>query len=174
MLPGVNYLTAARTGCRHAGRDLTTDSTMKKDANLHHESDNDRAPADNAGRYRKTLELFSAAWSRGDVDTLLSLMGDEPVYKGSTGARPGTLYRGREEVRAVLEKMAGGNAGADEPSAPAPAPEMYFFANRALVYWNLMLPGADGSPQPVDGVDIIEFTDDGRIAVKDAYRKSFS
>ena len=87
---------------------------------------------------------------------------------------PGTLYRGREEVRAVLEKMAGGNAGTDEPSAPAPPPEMYFFANRALVYWNLMLPGADGSPQPVDGVDIIEFTDDGRIAVKDAYRKSFS
>ena len=37
----------------------------------------------------------------------------------------------------------------------------------AKVYSNLMLPGADGSLQPVDGVDVIE-TDDGRIAVKDA------
>ena len=152
----------------------TPESAMKKTVNLHHEAGNDHAPAGNTDRYRKTLELFNAAWSRGDVDTLLSLMGDEPVYKGSTGALPGTLYRGREEVRVVLEKMAGGNAATDEPLSPAPSPEMYFFANRALVYWNLMLPGADGSPQPVDGVDIIEFTDDGRIAVKDAYRKSFS
>ena len=150
------------------------DSAVKKSANPHRVSGGGQEPASNADRYRKTLELFSAAWSRGDVDTLLSLMGDEPVYKGSTGAMPGTLYRGREEVRAVLEKIAGGNADAGEPLPPAAPPEMYFFANRALVYWNLMLPGADGSPQPVDGVDIIEFTDDGRIAVKDAYRKSFS
>ena len=150
------------------------EAAMNKRLNPHQVSASGQEAAANADSYRKTLELFSAAWSRGDVDILLSLMGDEPVYKGSTGAMPGTLYRGREEVRAVLEKMAGGNAGTDEPSAPAPPPEMYFFANRALVYWNLMLPGADGSPQPVDGVDIIEFTDDGRIAVKDAYRKSFS
>ena len=150
------------------------ESAMNKSLNPHQVSASVQEAAGNADSYRKTLELFSAAWGRGDVDTLLSLMADEPVYKGSTGAMPGTLYRGREEVRTVLEKMAGGNAGTDVASAPAPPPEMYFFANRALVYWNLMLPGADGSPQPVDGVDIIEFTDDGRIAVKDAYRKSFS
>lgn len=147
---------------------------MKKTANLRQESGNYQEYAGNTDRYRKTLELFSAAWSRGDVDSLLSLMGDEPVYKGSTGAGPGTLYSGREQVRAAFEKIAGGNAGADEPLPPATPPEMYFFSNRALVYWSLMLPGADGSPQQVDGVDIIEFTDDGRIAVKDAYRKSFS
>ena len=150
------------------------EAAITKSVNPHQVSASGQETAGNADKYRKTLELFSAAWSRGDVDTLLSLMADEPVYKGSTGAMPGTLYRGREEVRTVLQKMAGGNADTDAPPAPAPPPEMYFFANRALVYWNLMLPGADGSPQPVDGVDIIEFTDDGRIAVKDAYRKSFS
>lgn len=147
---------------------------MKKTVNLHQESGNDQEPAGSSDRYRKTLELFNAAWSRGDVDSLLSLMGDEPVYKGSTGTRPGTFYSGRKEVRAAFEKMAGGNAGADEPLPPATPPEMYFFSNRALVYWSLMLPDANGSPQQVDGVDIIEFTGDGRIAVKDAYRKSFS
>lgn len=147
---------------------------MKKTVPLSQESGNDQEPAGSTDRYRKTLELFSAAWSRGDIDSLLSLMGDEPVYKGSTGAGPGTFYSGREEVRAAFEKMARGNTAACEPLPLATPPEMYFFSNRALVYWKLMLPGADGSPQRVDGVDIIEFTDDGRIAVKDAYRKSFS
>ncbi len=147
---------------------------MKKALHLRQESRKDHEPAGNTDRYRKTLELFSAAWSRGDVDSLLNLMGDEPVYKGSTGPGPGTLYRGREEVRAAFEKMTKGNAGVDEPLPPPTPPEMYFFSNCALVYWSLMLPGADGSPQQVDGVDIIEFTDDGRIAGKDAYRKSFS
>lgn len=147
---------------------------MKKNVNLRQESGNAHESADNTGRHRKILELFSAAWSRGDVDSLLNLMGDEPVYKGSTGAGPGTLCSGREEVRAAFEKMTKENAGADEPLPPATPPEMYFFSNRALVFWSLRLPGADGSPRQVDGVDIIEFTDDGRIAVKDAYRKSFS
>ena len=123
---------------------------------------------------RKTLERFSAAWGRGDVDTLLSLMSEEPIYKGSTGDKPGTVYIGREEVRAAFVRMAGGNANSSEPAAPAPPPEMYFFSDRALVYWKLSLPGADGSYNQVDGVDIIIFTDDGRIAVKDAYRKAFS
>ena len=47
---------------------------------------------------------------------------------------------------------------------------MYFFADRALVFWRLVLPGSD---REVDGVDVMTFTDDGRIAVKDAYRKAF-
>ena len=34
---------------------------------------------------RRTLTAFSAAWDAGDVDTLLSLMSDNPVYRGSTG-----------------------------------------------------------------------------------------
>ena len=66
--------------------------------------------------------------------------------------------------------MAGGNAGS-EPAEPAPPPQMYFFADRALVFWSLVLPGSDSE---VDGVDVITFTDDGCIAVKNAYRKVFS
>ena len=122
---------------------------------------------------RKTLELFSAARNRGDVNTLLNLMSDEPVYKGSTGDRPGTLYVGREDVRAAFEKMVEGNADSSATAPPAIPPEIYFFSDRALVYWSLKLPGADGALKQVDGVDIITFTDDGRIALKDAYRKAF-
>ena len=122
---------------------------------------------------RKTLELFSAAWNRGDVNTLLSLMSDEPVYKGSTGDRPGTLYVGREEVRAAFERTLEGIADSPAPAPPATPPEIYFFSDRALVYWSLKLPGADGVLNQVDGVDVITFTDDGRVALKDAYRKAF-
>ena len=50
-------------------------------------------------------------------------------------------------------------------------PQMYFFEDRALVFWSLVLPGSD---REVDGVDVMTFTDDERIAVKDAYCKAFS
>ena len=50
---------------------------------------------------------------------------------------------------------------------------MYFFADKALVFWHLSLRAADGSASEVDGVDVLSFTDDGRIAVKDAYGKAF-
>lgn len=58
-------------------------------------------------------------------------------------------------------------------AASAPPPEMYFFADKALVFWHLSLRAADGSASEVDGVDVLSFTDDGRIAVKDAYGKAF-
>lgn len=116
---------------------------------------------------RETVVRFSAAWARGDVDSLLSLMSDDPVYKGSTGDGPGTCYRGREAVRAAFARMV-------SPSAEAPPrAEMYFFANRALVFWQLDMVGPDGSKRKTDGVDVLTFTSDGRIAVKDAYRKAF-
>ena len=145
--------------------------TSNTAANPHHGAE--QVSSSIVNTRRNTLELFSAAWDRGDVNTLLSLMSDEPVYKGSTGNRPGTLYVGREQVRAAFERMVDGNADSSAPAHPATPPEMYFFSDRALVYWSLKLPGADGALNRVDGLDIIIFTDDGRIAVKDAYRKAF-
>lgn len=122
---------------------------------------------------QETLLRFGTAWAAGDVETLLSLMSDEPVYKGSTGPGPGTTYTGRDQVRAAFQRMVGANAGS-APPAPAPPPQMYLFEDRALVFWRLTLPGASGGISEVDGVDVITFTEDGRIAVKDAYRKAFS
>ena len=127
-------------------------------------------------KHRKTIAAFTAAWKAGEVDTLLSLMSDEPVYKGSTGSGPGTIFVGKEEVRTILQRMVGSNSASDKDNnaPPTPPPEMYFFGNRALVYWRITLPDADGNAVEVDGVDVITFSDDGRIAIKDAYRKAFS
>ncbi len=119
---------------------------------------------------RATVLRFSEAWSRGDVDTLLSLMSDDPTYRGSTGPGPGTCFRGQDEVRAAFARMV---TPQSSPGAPAPEPRMFFFEDQALVYWHLSLRAADGTASEVDGVDVLSFTDDSRIAVKDAYRKAF-
>lgn len=125
--------------------------------------------------FRRRLDVlmrFGEAWRCGDVDTLLSLMSDEPVYRGSTGPLPGSEARGRQAVAAAFERMVGMNRTGVVP-APAGAPRAYFFDRHALVYWHLTLPGAEG-PVGVDGVDVITFDDQDRIAVKDAYRKAFA
>ncbi len=119
---------------------------------------------------RETIIRFGSAWAAGDVDGLMSLMSDQPRYRGSTGPEPGIEFVGSEQVRAAFERIAGPNAGSP-PAEPAPPPEMYFFEDRALAFWRLKFPGSDCL---VEGVDVMTFTDDGRIAVKDAYRKAFS
>lgn len=127
---------------------------------------------DDATRYarnRATILRFSEAWSRGDVDGLLALMSADPTYRGSSGPGPGTCFRGRDEVRAAFARML--TPQADAP--PVPPPRMFLFENQALVYWTLKLRAADGSFSEVDGVDVLSFTDDGKIAMKDAYRKAF-
>ncbi len=121
---------------------------------------------------RETVLRFGAAWSAGDVETLLSLMSDEPVYKGSAGPGPGTAYNGRDQVRTAFQRMVGGNTP-PAPNTPVPPPRMHFFGEHALVYWNLNLPGPDGTTSKVDGIDVLTFAPDGRIAIKDAYRKAF-
>jgi len=119
---------------------------------------------------RETVLAFGAAWDGGDVETLLRLMSDSPVYKGSTGPGPGTHFSGRDDVRAAFTRMVGGN----KPSAePKPAPVMHLFDEHALVYWTLNFTDKDGKVQAVPGVDVLHFAPDGRITMKDAYRKAF-
>jgi uncharacterized protein (TIGR02246 family) len=127
---------------------------------------------DRSERRRAVLERFSAAWAAGDVDALLSLMNDDPTYRGSTGPLPGTEARGREAVAAAFERMVGMNRG--KPTAAAPEPlRCHFFGDQALVYWQLVLPGANGGV-PVDGLDLMSFDAEDRITCKDAYRKAFT
>src|SRR4051812_29386376 len=48
---------------------------------------------------------FSAAWSAGDVEKLMSMVTDDCVYKASVGPEPGTTYSGRDEVRRGFTEM---------------------------------------------------------------------
>jgi ketosteroid isomerase-like protein len=109
---------------------------------------------------RSTMERFSEAWARGDVDTLMSLMSEAPLYKTSSGL----AFEGREAVRQGLSKIC-------QPGKPAASPNWSFFGDKCLSYWSLELPSPDGERRSVDGVDVISFASDGRIRIKDAYRK---
>lgn len=111
-----------------------------------------------------TLSEFSAAWGRGDIDGLMALMADDPTYRTSSGL----TFRGRQEVREGLSRMCqpSGASGAP-PAAMGP----HYFENKCLSYWVLRLPAAGGQEATFEGVDVITFDGDGRIRVKDAYRK---
>ena len=117
----------------------------------------------------ETFRRFAEAWGRHDVDTLMELMSDDPTYRSSVGPGPGGVYRGREDVRAAFGRMLSG----PPPASPPPPGEVVFFGNRALSFWKLPGKSPDGKPAMVDGVDVITFDERGRVAVKDAYRKSW-
>jgi ketosteroid isomerase-like protein len=121
-------------------------------------------------RNAETLRRFSEAWARGDVDGLMALMTESPTYRASVGPRPGMVYQGREEVSAAFRRLFANPAPA---ASPPPAAEPAFFGNRALSFWVLPGRAPDGSPAMVEGVDVLTFDEDGRIAAKDAYRKSW-
>lgn len=117
------------------------------------------------------LEHFSQAWARADVGALMDLMTDDPVYRASTGPEPGALYQGRDAVRAAFTRLLAASPPAEE--AALPPGDRFFFGNRALSFWSLPGTAPDGTPTVVEGVDVLTFADDGRIAIKDAYRKAW-
>ena len=113
---------------------------------------------------RSTVEKFSQAWARGDVDGLMTLMSDTPLYKTSGGS----TFEGRAAVREGFLKIC---RPAEPTASQAPAPRLCFFDDKCLSYWSLKLSSADGEARWVDGIDVISFDPDGRIRIKDAYRK---
>jgi len=117
-----------------------------------------------------TAEEFCRAWDAGDVDALMAVMSDNPTYRASTGLEPGRTYSGVHEVRAGFAAViAAENSSLPVPSSPR---EVLAVDDRALSFWSYAVGRDDGSASVVEGIDVWTF-DDGRIAVKDAYRKSF-
>ena len=120
---------------------------------------------------RELIKQFNDAWNIGDVDGLMRLMSDHPTYRASTGEGPGTDFVGADAVRegfsAVIE------AEAAIPTSPPPPPGQIIVADdRAISTWQYPTTAPDGTPTIVEGIGLWTIEDD-RIAVKDAYRKSF-
>lgn len=152
----------------------------ERNAYVHHILDPASGP-DQEGYFADTLAIgwrserdlvaeFNRAWVDADVDRLMSLLTDDPVYRASTGTEPGTTYTGAERVRegfaAVIEAEL--SAG-DMPDA---SEEIHILGDRGLSFWSYPVKRDSGDSALVEGVDVWTFQD-GRIAIKDAYRKSF-
>lgn len=109
---------------------------------------------------QSTLEKFQLAWKMNDVDTLCALMAEDATYHASIGPEPGQAWRGQQELRDGFITMLAADTGEviDRGSV--------FHQNCAMSRWEYR--PAFGPSQ--FGCDYFEF-DEGKITLKDAYRK---
>ncbi len=114
-----------------------------------------------------TLEAFSDAWNRHDIDALMVFMTDDCVFMTAGGPDAcGARHVGREAVRKAF------------PAAWVAAPDAQWRNGKHFVQgdfgvsqWTFTGTAADGSRVETDGVDVFTFRD-GKIAVKNVFRKA--
>jgi ketosteroid isomerase-like protein len=112
------------------------------------------------------LQAFTDAWNRHVLDGLMSFMTDDCVFQTAAGAeRGGTRHSGREAVRRAFEQ-----AWLAFPDAQWRNGRHFIQGERGVSEWTFVGTKADGTRVEADGCDLFTFRD-GRIAVKDAFRK---
>jgi len=113
------------------------------------------------------LQAFAEAWNRHDVEALMSFMTEDCVFESSAGPDAcGTRYAGREAVRAGFAEV-----WAVFPDAHWGNARHFVRGDRGVSEWIFTGTRADGSRVEVQGCDLFTFRD-GRIALKNSYRKN--
>ena len=113
------------------------------------------------------LQAFADAWNRHDVDALMSFMTADCVFETSAGTEVcGTRHAGRDAVRRgfaeVFETF---------PDAHWGGARHFVAGDRGVSEWTFTGTRHDGTRVEVHGCDLFTFRD-GRIAVKNSYRKN--
>jgi taurine dehydrogenase small subunit len=112
------------------------------------------------------LQAFTDAWNRHDIGALMSFMTDDCVFQGAAGPLAcGARFEGRDAVRAAF-----GQAWINFPDAQWRNGRHFVQGDRGVSEWTFAVTRADGSRVEADGCDLFTFRD-GRIAVKNAFRK---
>jgi len=115
---------------------------------------------------RLVYEAFARAWVAKDIDALMNLVADDVTFGASVGPEPGRTYRGQAAVRqGFLDILAYDDALAVHPGKVA------YADGRLFAEWAYDTRDARGKRQVTRGIDIFEFRD-GRIVLKDAFRKT--
>lgn len=115
----------------------------------------------------EVLRAFADAWNRHDADAIMSFMTDDCVFESSAGPEVcGTRYVGREAVRAGFADV-----WATFPDAHWGGARHFVVGERGVSEWTFTGTRADGTRVEVHGCDMFTFRD-GRIALKDSYRKN--
>ena len=113
------------------------------------------------------LTRFMAAWNAHDVDVLVACMTPDggAFYASSGPGRVGTAAVGTEAVRkayaAIFETF---------PDAQWTNGRHFVAGEDACSYWTFVGTRKDGTKVEVNGCDLFKIRD-GKIAVKDSYRK---
>ncbi|MBQ4133386.1 MAG: nuclear transport factor 2 family protein [Desulfovibrionaceae bacterium] len=114
------------------------------------------------------LEKFAAGWNAHDADVLMECMTpDNCVFYAAAGSgERGAEYHGPEAVRAAFEAV-----WQKFPDAKWNNPRHFVSGDRGATEWLFTGTSADGSQKSAAyGVDLFEF-ENGKIRVKDTYRK---
>jgi len=112
------------------------------------------------------LQAFTDAWNEHDIDALMSFMTDDCVFQSAAGPDPcGTRYVGRDAVRAGFAL-----AWTTFPDAHWGNGRHFVCGDRGVSEWSFIGTRADGTSVEANGCDLFTFRN-GKIAVKDAYRK---
>lgn len=113
------------------------------------------------------LQAFAEAWNRHDVDAIMAFMTEDCIFESSAGPDVwGTRFVGREAVRAGFVDV-----WTNFPDAHWGNARHFVQGDRGVSEWTFTGTRADGSRVEVNGCDLFTFRD-GRIALKDSYRKN--
>lgn len=113
------------------------------------------------------LEAFAEAWNKHDADALMSFMTPDCVFESSAGPEAcGSRYVGAEAVRAGYVQV-----WTTYPDAHWAGARHFVVGDRGVSQWTFTGTARDGTRVEVHGCDLFTFRD-GRIALKDSYRKN--
>jgi steroid delta-isomerase-like uncharacterized protein len=113
-----------------------------------------------------TLQAFADAWNRHDLEALMAFMADDCVFHAVAGPELfGRSFVGRAAVREGFEL-----AWKTFPDAAWVDGEHFVCGDRGVSESTFRGTKADGTRIEARMVDVFTFRD-GRIAVKNAYRK---
>lgn len=113
------------------------------------------------------LHSFADAFNRHDGEGLMRLMTADCVFEASAGAEVcGTRSEGQAAVRAAFEEV-----WATFPDAHWGGARHFVCGDRGVSEWTFTGTRPDGTWVEVNGCDLFLLRD-GRIAVKNSYRKN--
>ena len=112
------------------------------------------------------LDSFAAAFNRHDLDAILAHMTDDVRFDVSVGPeRWGRRHEGKAQVRQGIAEVF-----AAVPDGQWEEATHFIAGDRGVSEWVFRGTAPDGSRIEVNGCDVFTFRD-GKIAVKDSYRK---
>jgi ketosteroid isomerase-like protein len=115
----------------------------------------------------RLLGAFADAWNRHDVEALMSMMTDDPVFEASPAdAVSGQRYEGQRAVRQAYEAVF-----TQYPDARWADARHLVAGSRGVSEWTFTGTLKDGRRVEVNGCDLFTFRN-GRIAIKNSYRKN--
>lgn len=118
-------------------------------------------------RLEQLLTAFADAWNRHDVDALMSMMTDDPVFEASSGSDvDGERHQGQQAVRVAFAAVF-----AQYPDAHWGNARHFASGDRGVSEWTFTGTRSDGKRIEVNGCDLLTIRD-GKISVKNSFRKN--